>query len=61
MLFGLGDTSLEWGLGAPLVFEALAMAHYGPICVYKHVWVLFGLGDTSLEWGLGARLLSLRP
>ena len=37
------------------------MAHYGPICVWKAVWVLFGLGETSLEWGLGARLSSLRP
>ena len=34
MLFGLGDTSLEMGFGsAPLVFEVLAMAHYGPIYV----------------------------
>ena len=40
---------------------SVTMAHYGPIYVYKRVWVLFGLGDTTLEWGLGARLSSLRP
>ena len=40
--------------------RAVTMAHYGPICAEKRVWVLFGLGDTSLEWGLGARLSSLR-
>ena len=34
--------------------RAVTMAHYGPICAWKRVWVLFGLGDTSLEWGLGA-------
>ena len=30
VLFGLGDTSLEWGLVARLFLEVLAMAHYGP-------------------------------
>ena len=45
---------------APLVFEGLAMAQYGPIYVWGWVLVLFGLGDMSLEWRLGARLSSLR-